>query len=483
MSAPEQPVALSTFEELAAVLGAQLPPALRGQALGAIETDTRKLGEQAAPLFVALKGERFDAHDFLAQARANGAVAALVERAVDDPLPQIIVADTRLAFGLLAAARRRAWGKPLIAVTGNSGKTSVKGLVHAILVRDAARFEAESLANHGNLNNDFGLPMTLLRLSDAHQHGVVELGANHLGEIAWTTALARPQVAVITNVTGAHVGEFGGMGQIAQAKGEILAGLSPLGGRRPVAVLNRDDGYFPLWQALAATGQAVDIIDFSVVDATTGGAESPARLQARELGADELGRYAFELAFDGRSLGRVQLALLGRHNVANALAAAAACLALGIDSDLVIAGLESAESVPGRLGVVAGIKGSRLLDDSYNANPGAMLAALELLATLPAPRWCLMGAMGELGADAERLHAEVGHHARKLGIDFIATCGEGAQATAEAFGAGGKHFIERAELEAYARNHLPTGASVLVKGSRSAGMENVVAALKVDASR
>ncbi|MDO6817071.1 UDP-N-acetylmuramoyl-tripeptide--D-alanyl-D-alanine ligase [Cobetia amphilecti] len=487
MSAPEQPVGLSTFNELAAVLGAQLPQALRDQALGAIETDTRKLGEQAAPLFVALKGERFDAHDFLAQARANGAVAALVERAVDDPLPQIVVADTRLAFGLLAAARRRAWGRPLIAVTGNSGKTSVKGLVHAILVQDAARFEAESLANHGNLNNDFGLPMTLLRLSNAHQHGVVELGANHLGEIAWTTALARPQVAVITNVTGAHVGEFGGMGQIAQAKGEILAGLSPLGGRRPVAVLNRDDAYFSLWQALAATGQVVDVIDFSVADSIADGCvdsvDRPARLQARELGADELGRYAFELTFDGRSLGRVQLALLGRHNVANALAAAAACLALGIDSDLVIAGLESAESVPGRLGVVAGINGSRLLDDSYNANPGAMLAALDLLATLPAPRWCLMGAMGELGADAERLHAEVGDYARKLGIDFIATCGEGAQATAEAFGVGGKHFIERAELEAYARNHLPTGASVLVKGSRSAGMENVVAALKVDASR
>ncbi|WP_176492889.1 UDP-N-acetylmuramoyl-tripeptide--D-alanyl-D-alanine ligase [Cobetia sp. 5-25-4-2] len=479
MSASVQSPGLECFDEVAQLLSARLPSALVGRSLGAIETDTRKLSSQRSPLFVALKGERFDAHDFLAQARDNGAIAALVEHPVDDPLPQIVVPDTRLAFGLLAAARRRAWGRPLIAVTGNSGKTSVKGLVHAILVRDAARLDAESLATQGNLNNDYGLPMTLLRLNDAHQHGVVELGANHLGEIAWTTALARPQVAVITNVTGAHVGEFGGMGQIAQAKGEILAGLSPLGGRRPVAVLNRDDVYFTLWQALAVTGQAVDIIDFSVADL----AESSARLQARKLGADELGRYAFELTFDGHSLGRVQLALLGRHNVANALAAAAACLALGVDSQLVIEGLESAESVPGRLGVVEGHNGARLLDDSYNANPGAMLAALELLASLPAPRWCLMGAMGELGEDAERLHAEVGAYARKLGIDFVATCGEKARATAEAFGAGGMHFKERAELEAYARTHLPTGASVLVKGSRSAGMEHVVAALKVDASR
>ncbi|WP_035159118.1 UDP-N-acetylmuramoyl-tripeptide--D-alanyl-D-alanine ligase [Cobetia crustatorum] len=472
-------IGLDSFDELAQALGCCLPETLVGQPLGAIETDTRKLSDQPAPLFVALRGERFDAHDFLAQARANGAVAALVERQMDDPLPQIIVPDTRLAFGLLAAARRRRWGRPLIAVTGNSGKTSVKGLIHAILSRDAARFEAESLANHGNLNNDFGLPMTLLRLDESHQHAVVELGANHLGEIAWTTALARPQVAVITNVTGAHVGEFGGMGQIAQAKGEILAGLSPLSGRRPVAVLNRDDAYFPLWQSLAATGQAIEVIDFSLMSTN----DDSARLQARDLGADGLGRYAFELTFDGESLGRVQLKLLGRHNVANALAAAAACLALGVDSQLVVEGLESAESAPGRLGVVAGLNGSRLLDDSYNANPGAMMAALELLASLPAPRWCLMGAMGELGDDAERLHAEVGAYACQLGIDFFATCGEEAQAATEAFGAGGKHFIERTALEAYVRTHLPTGASVLVKGSRSAGMENVIAALKVDASR
>ncbi|MCE8014645.1 UDP-N-acetylmuramoyl-tripeptide--D-alanyl-D-alanine ligase [Halomonas sp. MCCC 1A17488] len=429
--------------------------------LSDIVSDTRRL--VPGSLFVALRGERFDAHDFIAQAREAGAAAALVERRVDDSLPQLVVPDTRLALGLLGRARRRAWGGPLVAVTGNSGKTSVKELLARLLGQ-----RGKTLATLGNLNNDIGAPLTLLGLTAEHRQAVVELGANHLGEIAWTVGLAEPQVAIITNVTGAHVGEFGGMGQIAQAKGEILGGLGSDG----VAVLNRDDVYFPLWARLAAPREVLDF-----------GFAEQSRVRATELACDALGRYAFTLVADGRRVGRVQLALLGRHGVANALAAAAGALALGLDDGQLLAGLAAAAPMPGRLSPLPGIRECRLLDDSYNANPGAVKAALALLAELPGPRWCLLGAMGELGKESERLHAEVGRCARELGIDALLTCGEPALAASRAFGDGGYHFNDHEALTRHVLGHLPTGASVLIKGSRSAGMERVVAALRADASR
>ncbi|MFW6346368.1 MAG: UDP-N-acetylmuramoyl-tripeptide--D-alanyl-D-alanine ligase [Halomonas sp.] len=450
---------LTTLAEVAEALGLATP--VEDLAIGEIVTDTRRL--EPGSLFVALRGEHFDAHDFVTQAREAGAVAALVERVVDDPLPQCQVADTRLALGLLGRARRRAWGGPLVAVTGNSGKTTVKELLAALLGCRGA-----TLATRGNLNNDIGAPLTLLELSASHRQAVVELGANHLGEIAWTSVLAEPRVAVITNVTGAHVGEFGGMGRIAQAKGEILAGLPADG----VAVLNRDDVYFATWARLASPRE---VLDFGLAE--------QARVTASALACDALGRYAFTLVVDGREQGRVQLGLLGRHNVANALAAAAAALAMGLSPAEVLAGLAGVVPLPGRLSAVPGINASRLLDDSYNANPGAVKAALDLLVTLPGPHWCLLGAMGELGEASDRLHAEVGRYAQELGIDFLGTFGEAAAAASRAFGAGGCHFNDREALTRHVLNHLPPGASVLVKGSRSAGMERVVAALRTDASR
>lgn len=452
-------VGLKTLSVVAEALGVSPPE--QDITLGEIVTDSRRLTPES--LFVALRGERFDAHEFITQARDAGAAAALVERPVDDPLPQLVVPDTRLALGLLGRARRRAWGGPLVAVTGNSGKTSVKELLAQLLGQND-----DTLATRGNLNNDIGAPMTLLELHKTHRQAVVELGANHLGEIAWITQLAEPQVAIITNVTGAHVGEFGGMGQIAQAKGEILAGLSDTG----VAVLNRDDRYFTFWAQLAAPREVLDF-----------GFSSACRVRADELACDARGRYAFTLIVDGRRVGRVQLALLGRHNVANALAATAAALALGVSDDVLLSGLAAARPIAGRLETVAGIHGSSLLDDSYNANPGAVKAALELLIELPGPRWCLLGAMGELGKDSSRLHAEVGHYARELGIDALMTCGEPARAASEAFGDGGYHFNDDEALAQYALNQLPSGASVLIKGSRSAGMERVVMALRADAPR
>ncbi|UYG02256.1 UDP-N-acetylmuramoyl-tripeptide--D-alanyl-D-alanine ligase [Halomonas sp. LR3S48] len=450
---------LQTLGAVAEALGVTAPDP--DMPLGDIASDTRQL--TPGSLFVALRGVRFDAHNFIAQAREAGAVAALVEKCVDDPLPQLVVPDTRLALGLLGRARRRAWGGPLVAVTGNSGKTSVKELLARLLDQ-----RGKTLATLGNLNNDIGAPLTLLRLTDEHRQAVAELGANHLGEIAWTTSLAEPQVAIITNVTGAHVGEFGGMGQIAQAKAEILAGLGADG----VAVLNRDDAYFPLWSRLAAPREVLDF-----------GFAEESRVRATELACDAQGRYAFTLVVDGRRVGRVQLALLGRHSVANALAAAAGARALGLGDDQLLAGLAAAAPMPGRLSPLQGIRECRLLDDSYNANPGAVKAALALLTELPGPRWCLLGAMGELGEGSDRLHAEVGHYARELGIDVLMTCGDAASAASQAFGDGGYHFNDHEALTRHVLNHLPTGASVLIKGSRSAGMERVVAALRADAPR
>lgn len=450
---------LESLGRVAAALG--LPAPAEDPAVSAIVTDTRRLLPGA--IFVALRGERYDAHDFIGQARQGGAVAALVERRVDDPLPQLVVADARLALGLLGRARRRAWGGPVVAVTGNSGKTTVKELLAALLSR-----RGPTLSTRGNLNNDIGAPLTLLELESCHHQAVVELGANHLGEIAWTTVLAEPRVAVITNVTGAHLGEFGGMGCIAQAKGEILSGLPDDG----VAVLNRDDAYFPVWARLA---DPRPVLDF--------GLHPSARVRAEALVPDPLGRYAFTLVVDGRELGVVQLGLLGRHNVANALAAAAAAIALGLDEEAVLAGLAGVAPMSGRLCLLEGISNTHLLDDTYNANPGAVKAALDLLVTLPGPHWCLLGAMGELGDESGRLHAEVGHYARELGVDFLGTLGESARPTSHAFGKGGCHFDHREALMRHVLNHLPPGASVLVKGSRSAGMERIVAALRADASR
>ena len=449
-----------TLGRVADALAIAPPSALADTRLSGVFTDTRNM--VADGLFVALKGPRFDGHDLLEDARQAGAVAALVEAPVDSPLPQLVCPDTRLGLGLLASAAREAWSGPLVAVTGNSGKTTVKEITAALLEPLGAVH-----ATRGNLNNDIGAPLTLLALTPAHQAAVVELGANHLGEIAWTTRLARPQVAVITNVTGAHVGEFGGMGQIAQAKGELLGGLQPDG----VAILNRDDRYFSYWRACAAPRR---VISYSI--------EGPADICAQALSCDSQGRYAFTLNYQGRSLGQVQLPLLGKHNVSNALAAAAAALELGVAAEQVIERLGGLTALPNRLSVLPGLRGANLLNDTYNANPGAVKAALDTLVSLPGPHWCALGAMGELGNATRELHEEIGRYAAQLGVDMLVTLGDAARPASEAFD-GGLHFNDHATLVRHLHNTLPPNASLLVKGSRSAGMEHVVTALRTDEIR
>ncbi|WP_404374804.1 UDP-N-acetylmuramoyl-tripeptide--D-alanyl-D-alanine ligase [Vreelandella aquamarina] len=446
--------------ELANVLGCQVTKPIAEVPVSAVVTDTRKIVPGC--LFVALKGPRFDGHDFVEQAREQGAAAALVERNLESALPQLVFADTRLGLGLIAQAWRKHFQLPLVAVTGNSGKTTVKEMTAALLAPLGS-----VLATSGNLNNDIGAPLTLLRLSKEHQAGVVELGANHLGEIAWTSRLAAPQVAVITNVTGAHVGEFGGMGQIAQAKSEILSGLGSDG----TAVINRDDRYYAFWAACAAPRQVVSY-----------GLHDDADVHARALSCDPQGRYAFTLVVHGQALGNVRLPLIGKHNVSNALAASAAALALGVSPQQVVAGLGGLKSLSGRLSVVPGLRNATLLDDTYNANPGAVKAALDALASFPAPRWCALGAMGELGSESQALHAEIGRYAASLGIDSLLTFGEDARAASDAFGRG-QHFDDHETLVRHVINTLPPNTTLLVKGSRSAGMETVIAALRADDTR
>ncbi|WP_027350879.1 UDP-N-acetylmuramoyl-tripeptide--D-alanyl-D-alanine ligase [Halotalea alkalilenta] len=426
-------------------------------------TDSRQVGE--GDLFFAMRGEAMDGHRFVPDALAAGAAAVVVEYDLAAELPeaagrQLVVADTRLALGLLGGHARLAWGGPLVAVTGNSGKTTVKELVKSIL-EVAAGDDQPVLATQGNLNTYVGVPQTLCRLRDHHRFAVVELGANHVGEIAWTAPLARPQVAVITNVTGAHAGEFGGLARIAQAKAEVLLGLAPNG----VAVLNRDDRFYPLWRQVALLrGEPGMLVDF--------GLDPQARIGAERIAHDDAGRHRFVLRLDGRQVGEVALGLVGLHNVRNALAASAAADALGVEPAAIIEGLERVGDVGGRMTLRHGREGRRLLDDSYNANPGAFRVALEALALQPAPRWCLMGAMAELGAESAVRHAELGSYAKHLGIDALIAYGADAAPAAEAF--GGACFDDWQAFVDYVEARLPAGASVLIKGSRSMRMERLV---------
>jgi UDP-N-acetylmuramoyl-tripeptide--D-alanyl-D-alanine ligase len=438
--------------------------ALKGRLAGAdaffdgVSIDSRRI--EAGQLFVALPGERFDGHDYLEQVAAKSAAAALVEREIAEvELPQLVVADTRLALGQLGALNRAAYRGRLAAVTGSSGKTTVKELLASILRADHGGDAGAVLATRGNLNNDLGAPLTLLELAPQHRSAVIELGANHVGEIAYTVGLTRPQVAIITNAGSAHVGEFGGPEKIVEAKGEILEGLDADG----VAVLNRDDPAFAVWQRRAGTRR---VLSFAL--------HAPADFVARDLQRDARGCPAFTLAGPSGET-RVQLNLLGEHNVANALAAAAAAHALGVGLAAIRAGLESLQPVKGRAVAQLAPSGMRVIDDSYNANPASMRAAVDILAGFSGRTVLVLGDMGELGAWAEQGHREVGEYARGKVAALYAVGAQMAHAVA-AFGPGARHFASQAELIAALAAEQSPETTLLIKGSRSAAMENVVAA-------
>lgn len=444
---------------LSSVLGA-----LKGKLAGAdaffsgVSIDSRSI--EPGQLFVALSGERFDGHDYLEQVASKSAAAALVEHEVEEvELPQLVVADTRLALGRLGALNRAAFRGRVAAVTGSSGKTTVKEMLASILRADHGGDSEAVLATRGNLNNDLGAPLTLLELAPQHRSAVIELGASHVGEIAYTVGLTRPQVAIITNAGTAHVGEFGGPEKIVEAKGEILEGLDADG----VAVLNRDDPAFARWAQRAGARR---VLSFAL--------HAPADFTARDLGRDARGCPAFTLVgpFGER---RIQLNLLGEHNVANALAAAAAAHALGVAPAAIRAGLENLQPVKGRALAQLAPSGMRVIDDSYNANPASIKAAIDILAGFSGRTVLVLGDMAELGAWAEASHREVGAYARGKVSALYAVGPQMAHAVSE-FGTGARHFADQAELIAALAAEQSPETTLLIKGSRSAAMENVVAA-------
>jgi len=362
-----------------------------------------------------------------------------------------------LGLGRLAAAWRAHYAVPMAAVTGSNGKTTTKEMIAAILSRRGA-----VLATRGNLNNDIGVPLTLLRLRDEHRFAVIEMGANHAGEIAYLTGLARPDVAVITNAAAAHLEGFGSLEGVGRAKGEIFAGLRTGG----VAVINADDAMAPLWFELAGDAQ---VRRFAL------DADAEVRGQWR---AEHGGGHLKLTTPAGET--HIHLPLAGRHNAMNALAAAAVTEALGAGLDDIRAGLESLVPVHGRLERIAGVGGMHIIDDTYNANPASLAAALDVLTGEEGSRWLVLGDMGELGQDGARLHAEAGALARAAGVERLLALGELTREAVQAFGAGAEHFADVETLVAVLRRDWPGLGTVLVKGSRSMHMERVIEALRAD---
>ncbi|MEW9625606.1 UDP-N-acetylmuramoyl-tripeptide--D-alanyl-D-alanine ligase [Rhodanobacter geophilus] len=423
-------------------------------AVGGVAIDTRKL--KAGDLFAAFKGERVDGHDYLAQAQAAGAAGALVARKVDSPLPQVLVDDVEAALGDLASAVRAQRHARVIGITGSNGKTTVKMLTAAIL-----SLHGRTHVNTGSYNNEIGLPLTLLAMPEDAEYAVLEMGAGKPGDIAYLAAIARPDIGLVNTIAPAHLERMGSVEGVAETKGALYQALPADG----VAVINADDAFAGFFAGLAGARRVLRF-----------GLEHKA-----DVGADIVEQRAdgslFVLSTPAGDA-EVELALPGRHNVANALAAATIALALDVPLDTIAAGLQQARAVAGRLRRIALPGGGTLIDDSYNANPSSMAAAIATLALAAGERWLVLGDMAELGADARALHAGVGTKARERGIERLFAVGPLGAAAVEAFGAGGEHFDDKASLIAALKASLNGGVTCLVKGSHSAGMEQVVKALE-----
>jgi UDP-N-acetylmuramoyl-tripeptide--D-alanyl-D-alanine ligase len=443
-----------------------------GQATGAdvlftgVSTDSRSL--RPGELFVALRGDNHDGHRFLTQARAAGAVAAMVDapgaETAGNDLPLLRVSDTRIALGELAASWRQRFSIPLVALTGSSGKTTVKEMLAAIL-REVVRRASPAaqgdavLATRGNLNNDIGMPLTLLGLRAEHRYAVIEMGMNHAGEIRALSKLARPDVALVNNAGSAHIEYLGTHEAIARAKGEIFEGLDPRG----IAVINADDRFAPLWRGLAGATTRVEFGLDHAADVTA----------VYELHATE---SALVLRVADAQAATI-VAAPGLHNVRNALAAAAAAVALKIPLDVIAAGLQSFSGMKGRLERKRGLAGATVIDDTYNANPESMRAGIAVLAASAGKKLLVLGDMGELGTAAPALHTELGTVARDAGIDRLFALGEQAKQMVATFGSGATHYNRMEDLVEDVKRALAPEATVLVKGSRFMRMERVVQAI------
>ena len=474
------------------MLLSQAAQALNGRLVGpdvrfaAVSTDSRKI--KAGDLFIALRGEHFDGYEFVATALQSGAAAVLVnadsyriedrgsrsEQEAESEAPHsilnpqssiLVVEDTRLALGQLAAYWRKQFDIPLVAITGSNGKTTVKEMLAGIL-RLAAGSDDAVLATRGNLNNDIGMPLTLLQLNAQHRYAVIEMGMNHPGEIDYLTHLACPDVALVTNASGAHLEGLGSVEAVALAKGEIFAGLQPHG----TAVINADDGYAPLWRILAGT---CALLEFGLGSSITNVSET-------EREADVSGQWQPHeagLRLDAQTPSgnfSADLQVPGAHNARNALAATAAAIALKVPLEIIAAGLEKFGGVAGRLQRKAARHGAVLIDDTYNANPASMRAAIGVLAQAGGRRVMVMGDMGELGDDAAMLHAEIGTEARSAGIEKLLALGALSVNAVRAFGCGAEHFERIEDLQKALEDELDVDTTVLVKGSRFMKMERVV---------
>lgn len=422
-----------------------------------VSTDTRTL--ERGQLFVALRGENFDGHRFLQQAREHGAAGVVVD-APDSSvsLPQLVVSDTLMALARLASVNRRESTARVLAITGSSGKTTVKEMCAAILSR-----MGPTLSTRGNLNNHIGVPFTLLGFSPEHRYGVIELGASGLGEIAHTVALAEPEVAILTNAGEAHLEGFGSYENIVLAKGEIIDGVAADG----LVVLNRDDPAFGQWQKRAGERRVAAV---SRLDAD---ADYYAVVESRDAGA----RSILVQGPDNWSC-RVVLALEGDHNITNLLLAIAATRQLGADDQAIVEGLGNVASVSGRLQVLNLSEGLTLIDDSYNANPSSIKAALGVLAQRAGQRVAILGAMAELGPEARALHREVGEYAREQGIERLITVGPGCEGYADGYGERTEPCQTHEQAVDSVVKAKNTPSTVLVKGSRSSAMDRVVEGIK-----
>lgn len=451
-----------------------------------VHTDTRTL--QAGDLFVALRGERFDAHDFLPQAGAAGAVAVLAQRGVEaSGLPGLVVTDTRAALGWLASAWRARFAMPLVAITGSNGKTTVTQMVASILrAWVASRGQPDAaLSTLGNFNNDIGVPLTLLRLREGvHSCAVVELGMNHPGEIEQLAALAAPTVALVNNAQREHQEFMHTIEAVARENGSVLASLP----RDGVAVFPADDAeHTPIWRGLSAGRRVIDFALGNDAAARQAAVQGAGRW-VEASGAEPRPHWQITMATPEGSA-ELKLFMAGQHNVRNALASAAAALGAGVPLAVIVQGLAQFTPVKGRSALFTIQRGGRpvtLIDDSYNANPDSVRAAIDMLAGLPGPRWLVLGDMGEVGTQGPAFHREVGEHARQQGIEHVWTAGDLCRHTAEAFGPQARHFVSAAELVAAFnagtplddnKTAAPKVASVLVKGSRFMKMEQVVNAL------
>jgi UDP-N-acetylmuramoyl-tripeptide--D-alanyl-D-alanine ligase len=444
----------------------QAAKALNAELIGADEMftgvtkDSRDVVDGS--LYVAIRGERFDGHEFVEQAGAAGAAGALVSERQPVQIPQICVKDTRLALGELAAYWREQFNGKLVGVTGSNGKTTVKEMTRSILEHAVGADHVLSTA--GNLNNDIGMPMTLLSLRQQHNFAVIEMGANHPGEIDYLTHIAKPHVAVITNAGPAHLEGFGSIEKVASSKAEIYSGLVDGG----TAVINADDVYADYWKNVCKQlGDDKRLLTFSALDESADVYAVTTRTN---------GETAIQIKTPLGN-GVVQLAVPGAHNVMNALAAAAVTAALGVSLEDIIQGLDAFGGVSGRLATCYTSSGAQIINDTYNANPQSLYAAMKVLAASDGDTWLVLGDMAELGDDKEELHRKAGEQARTLGIRHLFTTGDLARHAVDSFGKGAQFFQDRQHLIEQLEQGITGDSVVLVKGSRSMGMEQIVNAL------